>query len=151
MPRLDAERIALWRELCTTSARLQRTIDRTLNDLHGLPLPWFDALTEIRRAGGSVRVHELCVALDEVPSSLSRRLDRMEHEGFVRRKASPRKDDRRAVIVTSTPDGRAAWFDANVTYRRMVQHHFAQRLTDTDIAALQRVWGKLASATPEEE
>ncbi|HUC32483.1 MAG TPA: MarR family transcriptional regulator [Ilumatobacteraceae bacterium] len=147
MPRLDAERIALWRELCTTSARLQRAVDRTLTDVHGLPLAWFDVLTEIRNGGGSIRVHELCVALDEVPSSLSRRLDRMEHEGLVRRKATPRPDVRRAVTVSSTPDGRAVWRDANISYRRMVQQHFAQRLTETDIAALQRVWGKLASTS----
>ncbi|HTH07276.1 MAG TPA: MarR family transcriptional regulator, partial [Ilumatobacteraceae bacterium] len=113
----------------------------------GLPLAWFDVLTEIRNGGGSIRVHELCVALDEVPSSLSRRLDRMEHEGLVRRKATPRPDDRRAVTVSSTPDGRAVWRDANISYRRMVQQHFAQRLTETDIAALQRVWGKLASTS----
>ena len=45
--------------------------------------------------------------------------------------------------MSLTADGRAAWRDANITYRRLVQQLFAQRLTDTDIAALQRVWSKL--------
>ena len=143
MPRLDAERIGLWRQFCGVSAMLQRRVDQTLIDEHGLPLTWFDALTDIRAAGGSMRVHELCEVLGEVPSSLSRRLDRMEEAGFVRRKHTPQPDDRRAVTVSPTADGRTEWRDANTTYRRLVQEHFAKRLTDTDIAALQRVFSKL--------
>ena len=90
-----------------------------------------------------MRVHELCAVLDEVPSSLSRRLDRMTDDGYLRRKHTPLADDRRAVSVQITAAGRYAWRDANITYRRLVQKYFAQHLTDTDLAALQRVWGKL--------
>ncbi|MCB0980784.1 MAG: MarR family transcriptional regulator [Ilumatobacter sp.] len=143
MPRLDAERIDLWRRFCLLSSGIQRHIDRELTEEEGLPLTWFDALTAIRAAGGEMRVHALCEALGEVPSSLSRRLDRMEDEGLVRRRATPQPDDRRAVTVSLTAGGRAIWRDANVRYRRLVQQGFAQHLTDTDIAALQRVWGKL--------
>jgi DNA-binding MarR family transcriptional regulator len=144
MPRLDAERIALWRQFCGVSAALQRRIDQALIDEHQLPLSWFDALTDIRAAGGAMRVHELCAALGEVPSSLSRRLDRLEEAGYVRRTHTPQPDDRRAVTVTLTASGRAEWRDANITYRRLVQEHFAKRLTETDIAALLRVWSKLS-------
>ncbi len=143
MPRLDAERIALWREFCRTSVALQRQVDQQLNEEHDLPLAWFECLTAIRDAGGVTRVHELCEALEELPSSLSRRLDRLEEAGFVRRKHTPRPDDRRAVSVSLTAAGRSAWRDANITFRRMVQQHFALRLTDTDIGALQRVFSKL--------
>jgi DNA-binding MarR family transcriptional regulator len=142
MPRLDAERISLWRQYCTWSESLQRRVDQQLVEDHDLPLAWYDCLTAIRDAGGELRVHELCDALGEVPSSLSRRLDRLEQEGFVRRTSPPRHGDRRAVTVSLTAAGRRVWRDANITYRRMVQHLFAQRLTDTDIAALQRVFTK---------
>lgn len=143
MPRLDAERIALWRQFCQVSAALQRTLDQQLTDEHGLSLAWFDALSAIRAAGGSMRVHELCAELGEVPSSLSRRLDRMEDEGLVGRQHTPQPEDRRAVTVTLTAEGRSLWRDANIEYRRLVQEHFAKRLTDTDLAALQRIFGKL--------
>ncbi|MCE9621336.1 MAG: MarR family transcriptional regulator [Actinomycetia bacterium] len=143
MPRLDAERIELWRQLCTTSTVLQRRIEQSLHDEHDLTLAWYDALTAIRHAGGSMRVHELCAALSEVPSSLSRRLDRLEEEGFVWRKSTPMPDDRRAVTVSLTREGRNAWRDATTTYRSVVQTHFARHLTESDIAALQRVWAKL--------
>ena len=144
MPRLDAERIALWRQFCTISTGLQRKIEQALMDEHDLPLTWFDVLTAVRAAGGSMRVHELREVLDEVPSSLSRRIDRMVDDGYLKRKHTPLPDDRRAVTVSMTNNGRYAWRDANITYRRLVQQHFAQRLTDTDIAALQRVWSKIS-------
>jgi DNA-binding MarR family transcriptional regulator len=143
MPRLDAERIALWRHWCITSTALQRRLDQQLTEDHDLPLSWFECLTAIRDAGGTMRVHELSEALNELPSSLSRRLDRMDEEGLVRRKHTPLPDDRRAVSVSLTRAGREVWRDANITFRRTVQGHFAQHLTDTDITALQRVLGKL--------
>ena len=142
MPRLDAERIALWRQFCMSNATLQRRIDQQLMDEHHLSLAWFECLGAIRDAGGEMRVHALCEALGDLPSSLSRRLDRMEDDGFVRRTHQPKSDDRRAVVVSLTAHGRAEWRDANITFRRMVQQHFAQRLTETDIAALQRVFTK---------
>ena len=142
MPRLDAERISLWRQYCLWSDSLQRRVDQQLMEDHDLPLAWYDCLTAIRDAGGELRVHELCDTLGEVPSSLSRRLDRLEDEGLVRRSQPPRHGDRRAVTVSLTAAGRAVWRDANITYRRMVQQLFAQRLTDTDITALMRVFTK---------
>jgi DNA-binding MarR family transcriptional regulator len=143
MPRLDAERIALWRHLCTSTATLQRRMDRQLTDEHNLPLAWFECLGVVRNAGGSIRVSALCDALAEVPSSLSRRLDRMEEEGLVQRRPAPQPADKRAVTVSLTKHGRNEWRDANITFRRLVQQHFAQRLTETDVAALQRVYTKI--------
>ncbi|MFZ9628821.1 MAG: MarR family winged helix-turn-helix transcriptional regulator [Ilumatobacteraceae bacterium] len=130
------------------SAHVQRLIDQQLTELHNVPLAWYDVLTVVRDAGGTIRVRELCRELDEVPSSLSRRLDRMEDDDLIERRKVPRPDDRRAVEVAMTTEGRYAWRDANITYRRLVQHHFASSLTDTDIAALQRLWTKLQRNDP---
>ena len=59
MPRLDAERIGLWRQFCQTSAALQRNVDQQLSDEHFISLAWFECLAAIRDAGGVMRVHEL--------------------------------------------------------------------------------------------
>ncbi len=144
MPRLDAERIALWRRFQRNSADVRRRIDAELVAQHDVSLAWFEVLSTIRDAGGSMRVGELCEQLAEVPSSLSRRLDRMEAGELISRQAAPAIDDRRAVIVAIEREGREIWRDANITYRRMVQDQFARSLTDTDIAALHRILGKLA-------
>ena len=145
MPRLDADRVAAWRAFGVVAADVQRKVEAGLVDDYDLPLAWFEILASLQAAGGAMRVGELCEVLHELPSSLSRRLDRLEEQGFVSRTATPVPDDRRAVTVTLTPDGRAEWRDANVTYRRMVQQHFASVLSDSDIAALHRIFGKLDS------
>ncbi len=145
MPRLDAVRVATWRALGVVVADVQRRVEAGLVDDYDLPLAWFEVLAALQAAGGAMRVGELCEVLHELPSSLSRRLDRLEDQSFVTRVATPMPDDKRAVTVSLTREGRAEWRDANVTYRRMVQQHFASVLSDSDIAALQRIFGKLAT------
>ena len=73
------------------------------------------------------------------PSSLSRRLDRLEEEGWVKRHRGVDPVDHRAVEVELTRRGRNLWREMNVTYRRAVQHHFATLMDDADIAAVHRV------------
>lgn len=145
MPRLDAERLGLWREWQRAAALAERSIDDALTESDEMPLAWFDVLATLQRAGGTMRVGELCIDLGAVPSSLSRRLDRLEQVGWVQRRPVAGSADGRAVEVALTKDGREMWRDANVTYRRTVQQVFASRLTDTDIAAITRVLGKLAA------
>jgi DNA-binding MarR family transcriptional regulator len=144
MPRLDAERIALLRHLLVSTNAIQRQIDTDLIEEFGIPLSWFEVMAALQRVGGTMRVSELCAELDEVASSLSRRLDRMEEEGHVVREATPTAADRRSVSVHLTRDGRSFWRDANVIYRRSVQQNFAQVVTESDIVALQRLLSKLA-------
>lgn len=143
MPRLDAERIELWRSLGQTVVAIERQIDADLIETFDLPLAWFDVMAALQRAGGSMRVNQLCTELGDVASSLSRRLDRMEDEGHVERRPTPLPNDRRAVTVTLTRDGRSLWRDANVIYRRGVQRNFAQVVTESDLQALQRLLSKL--------
>jgi DNA-binding MarR family transcriptional regulator len=143
VPRLDAERIGLWRDLCQSLDDVRRRIDAGLVEEFDLPLAWFEVLAALQRSGGSARVSRLCEGLGEVPSSFSRRLDRMEAEGHVEREVPASTGDRRAVVVSLTRSGRVLWRDANVAFRRLLQLHFAGALTGTDLAALQRVVGKL--------
>ena len=81
MPRLDAERLAAWRELQSVAAELERAIDATLMAEWDVPLGWFDVLAALQRRGGPARPSELAAELRLVRSSLSRRLDRLEEEG----------------------------------------------------------------------
>ena len=142
MPRLDAERVALLRALTSATTAVTRQIDAELTTEFGLPLAWFEVMAALQRAGGTLRVSELRAALDEIASSLSRRLDRMEEERYVVRGPSP-SDDKRAVTVTLTREGRSLWRDANITYRRAVQRHFNDVVTESDMLALQRFITKL--------
>lgn len=142
MPRLDTERITLFRELGKMTTAMRRQIDSDLTDAFGISLQQFEVMASLQRAGGTMRVNELCTDLDDVASSLSRRLDRMEEQGHIARSVSA-NGDRRGVTVSLTRDGRSFWRDANVIYRRSVQKCFGQYATDSDLIAIQRLLGKL--------
>ena len=145
MARLDASRIAAWRELQSVAAEIERRIDEDLVAEWEVPLGWFDVLGGLQRLGGAARPSDLAGELRLVRSSLSRRLDRLEEEGWVHRSRPAGHDDQRAVVVELTRRGRTLWREMNVTYRRAVQAHVAAVLTDADVTDLRRV---LALITP---
>ncbi|HQV58815.1 MAG TPA: MarR family transcriptional regulator [Ilumatobacteraceae bacterium] len=147
MPRLDAERTALWRTFCIVASNASRQVDSALQDDVGISLAQFEILAALARNGGSMRVSDLCHELQEVASSLSRRLDRMVTEGYIERTSAA--SDRRGVTVVLLSEGRATWRDAGVTYRRMVQRVFAHVLTESDVAAMIRALTKVVEIPPE--
>ena len=73
------------------------------------------------------------------PSSLSRRLDRLQEEGWIARHREVPGADLRAVEVELTRTGRRLWREMNVSYRRAIQAQFAIHLDDDDIADIARV------------
>ena len=139
MPRLDSSRVSAWRGLQTVTAELTRRIDVDLMDDWDIPLGWFDVLAALQRLGGRARPHDVAAEMRLPPSSLSRRFDRLEEEGWVKRHRSIDPIDQRAVEVELTRRGRNLWREMNVTYRRSVQQHFALLMADDDIAAVHRV------------
>jgi DNA-binding MarR family transcriptional regulator len=144
MARLDATRVAAWRELQSVTAEIERHIDDALLAEWDVPLGWFDVLGGLQRLGGSARPSDLAAELRLVRSSLSRRLDRLEEEGWVQRTRPQGLDDQRAVLVELTRRGRTLWREMNVTYRRAVQANVAAALSDDDVAALRRILALVA-------
>lgn len=136
MPRLDATRLAAWRELQSVVAELTRRIDDELRVEWAVPLGWFDVLAALRELDTRARPQEIAALMRIPPSSLSRRLDRLEEEGWVARHRGIDPEDHRAVEVELTTRGRALWREMNHTYRRAVQAHFAVVLDDDQITAV---------------
>jgi DNA-binding MarR family transcriptional regulator len=143
MPRLDATRLGAWRDLTTLMAQLTRAVDEALVEEWDIPLGWFDVLASLQRLGGWARPLDIAAELRLPPSSLSRRLDRLEEEGWVARHRHVDPDDHRVVAVELTRRGRNLWREMNVSYRRAVQAHFAQRLTDAEIATIHQLARRL--------
>jgi DNA-binding MarR family transcriptional regulator len=130
MPRLDATRVNAWRQLQSIVPEIERRIDDDLRAEWAVPLGWFDVLAALRQLGGRARPQDVASAMRIPASSLSRRLDRLEEEGWVRRHRDVDPDDHRAVEVELTKRGRALWREMNVTYRRSLQARFAGHLGD---------------------
>ena len=145
MPRLDATRLDAWDDLRTIVVEVQRAIDDDLRVEWAVPLGWFDVLASLRRLGGRARPQDIAATMRIPASSLSRRIDRLEEEGWVARERQVDDADHRAVDVVLTTRGRTLWREMNVTYRRLVQQRVAARFTDDEIAAIADVSARLVS------
>ncbi|MDX2380304.1 MAG: MarR family transcriptional regulator [Acidimicrobiia bacterium] len=150
MPRLDATRIGVWRDLRITIDDLARRVDGDLRAEWDISLAWFDVLASLQRFGGSARPLDLAADLRIPASSISRQLDRLEEEGWVARNRSGEAPggaaDLRAVEVELTRTGRRLWREMNVSFRRAVQVHFATHLADDEVDALRAVIGLLTDS-----
>ncbi len=151
MARLDANRIAAWRGLQALVGQIERGLDEELRADWDIQLGWFDVLASLQRLGGRARPHDLAADLRLPPSSLSRRLDRLQEEGWVARHRDIPDADLRAVEVELTRTGRRLWREMNVTYRRAIQAQFAVHLDDHDIADIARVLDTLFGIEAPEE
>lgn len=136
MPRLDSARLAAWRDLQRVVLEINRTIDDDLRREWAVPLGSFEVLAALRELGGRARPQDVAAWMRLPASSLSRRLDRLEEEGWIARHREVDPDDHRAVEVELTRRGRALWREMNVSFRRAVQMRFAGRLDDDEILAV---------------
>ncbi|HEY5663757.1 MAG TPA: MarR family transcriptional regulator [Ilumatobacter sp.] len=143
MPRLDAARVVAWRELHSVVTAVARGVDEDLRLEWAVPLGWFEVLAALRDLGGRARPQQIAAGLRIPPSSLSRRLDRLEEEGWVARRHDVPGDDHRAVEVELTTRGRTLWREMNVTYRRSVQARFASALADDEVVAITDLTGRI--------
>lgn len=148
MPRLDATRVDAWRALQALVGEIERGIDDQLRDDWDIALGWFDVLACLQRLGGRARPLDIAAELRLPASSISRRLDRLEEEGWVARHRHVDDSDHRAVQVELTRTGRRLWREMNVTYRRSLQAQFGVRLDDDHVARLGEIVAALAPAGP---
>lgn len=139
MPRLDNVRVGTWRWMQALVTRLEREIDEELRADWDITIGWFDVLTSLQRLGGTARPLDVAHDLRLPASSVSRRLDRLEEEGWIARHRYVDDADKRAVDIELTKSGRRLWREMNVSYRRAVQAQFATHLDDDDIDALRRI------------
>ncbi len=139
MPRLDNVRVGTWRGLQALVGELERNIDEQLRADWDITIGWFDVLTALQRLGGVARPLDIATDLRLPASSVSRRLDRLEEEGWIARHRRAVDTDKRAVDVELTKSGRRLWREMNVSYRRAIQSLFASHLDDEDIDDLRRI------------
>jgi len=151
MPRLDNVRVGTWRGLQALVGELERNIDEELRADWDITIGWFDVLTSLQRLGGLARPLDIAADLRLPASSVSRRLDRLEEEGWIARHRHVDESDKRAVDIELTKSGRRLWREMNVSYRRAVQSLFATHLDDDHIDDLRRILDLLMAAGNEVE
>jgi len=94
----------------------------------GLKLWEFKTLHMLRRSGPPYQATatELAAALDLSPAAMTKRLDNLEQDGYLRRDHDDA--DRRRVLVTLTGAGRRAW-DKTISVQDRVESQLVEALS----------------------
>ncbi len=137
-----------WLELLRAHAELVNRLDRELVADHDLSLAEYEVLAFLSEAPeGRMRPSELARQVVISPSALTRRMDRLERRGLVRRERCPH--DARGAYAVLTTKGRKLLVAAAPTHVRGVRAHFVDRLTPAQLEvlaeALERVPGSEGS------
>lgn len=132
-----------WRTLLFAHARLTRELDAELQERERTTLGDYDVLVQLAEAPhGCLRMHELAELVVLSPSGLSRRVDRLEGLGLVRR--SRNAEDARGVEASLTPQGKRVFQRLRKTHRAGVQRRFASAFSERELRELASLLGRLA-------
>lgn len=103
-PDLDAAPMGVIGRITRASTVLQRELERVFAE-HGLTGADFDVLATLRRSGSPLTPGGLCESTMITTGGMTKRLDRLEASGWIRRAPDPR--DRRGKLIELTDAGLA--------------------------------------------
>jgi DNA-binding MarR family transcriptional regulator len=137
--KLTAQELAAGRGMLRVQAALLRQMDAELTAAHGLPLRSYEVLLHLEDAAGHrQRMTELCRDVVLSASGVSRLVDRLEKDGYVRRERCTY--DGRGFFAVLTPDGERKLREARATHLAGVRRLFLERLQTGDLACLAQYW-----------
>jgi len=137
------ERLRAWRLYFESALALVDVLDAELQRDAGIPLRWYDTLVHLEETPDGLRMNERAERILYSKSGFTRVVDRMEEAGLVRR-VRP-ENDRRAILVVLTDEGRNTMEQARRHHRHAIEQHFSRHLADTDIKALTRAFEKVST------
>jgi DNA-binding MarR family transcriptional regulator len=133
-PRPSDWRIGVWRSFLRMHASVLKSLEQELAAA-GMPLAWYDVLLQLAEAPQHrLRMAELADLVLLSRSGVTRLVDRLEVEGYVRRERST--DDARGTFTVLTKFGRAALRAAAPVHLAGVQRHWLARYDDDDLHLL---------------
>ena len=143
-PDIDLEVEGLVDRIGAINKRIKKGMETVLAE-YDLTWPEWSVMSRLRLSSLDHRSSpgELATELEISSGAMTSRLDRLEHQGFVRRLPDP--GDRRGIVIELTPEGQAAWDRAaGIAGRR--EAFFASALTKTEQRQLNKLLRKLLVA-----
>lgn len=135
---------AAWRACLRGHAMLERTLDADLRAEHGMSLTTYDALVQLSEAPNRrLYMKDLAAALVYSVSGLTRLVDGLERAGYARRETDPK--NRRATLVTLTPEGLEALEAAWPTHARGVHAHFVTHIGPSQARTIATVFDAITA------
>jgi DNA-binding MarR family transcriptional regulator len=137
------EQLTAWRSFLKAHARITRALEAELEDEQKLSLASYDVLVQLAEAPKRrLRMTELADAVLLSRSGVTRLVDRLEKAGMVVR--GPVESDGRGVAARLTDAGLNRLRVASRTHLSGIARHFASRLSDEELVALDRISRRLA-------
>lgn len=130
-----------WRTFLTAHATVVRRLEAELEEHESLALSDFDVLVQLHFAGGTLRMRDLAESVLLSRSGMTRRVDRLEAEGFVSRVAC--ETDRRGSFAHLTDAGRERLQKALPVHLQGIADHFLTPLGDEELASIRTTLAKL--------
>ena len=135
------EQLRAWRVYFDCSLAIFDVLEVEMERDSQMTFLTYGVLIHIEDEPDGLRMNELADRILYSRSGLTRVVDRLERDGYVRR-VRP-ETDRRSIFVVLTDEGRRAMERARIQHRHGIEQHFARHLTDADIAALTTTFEKL--------
>jgi DNA-binding MarR family transcriptional regulator len=141
--RPDDWRLAVWRAFLRAHSTVIRQLEQELAAEARLPLSTYDVLLQLVEAPGHrLRMAELADGVLLSRSGLTRLVDRLQADGYVRREPSP--DDARGTYTVLTREGFNALRRAVPVHLAGVQRHWLSRFDDDELRRLGELLQRLA-------
>jgi DNA-binding MarR family transcriptional regulator len=148
--RLERKQLQAWRNFITAQANLVDLIGRELEEAGCLPLSWYDVLVALVEAPERrLRMNELAREVVLSRSGLTRLVDRLEKEGYLRRERVG--GDRRGLYAVLTLQGFRAFRRTWPVYEQSILSHFTRHLNDQEQEVITTAFGRLLKLALESE
>ena len=133
------EELRLWLRLLTCTTLIEGEIRSRLRGSFDVTLPRFDLMAQLDKSPNGMTLGELSQRMMVSNGNVTGLVERLESLNLVERKPAP--NDRRAMIVTLTPDGRRTFRSLARTHEGWIAEIFAD-LTQTEIDTLMKLLAK---------
>jgi DNA-binding MarR family transcriptional regulator len=145
-PELDPSPIGVVGRVSRLARELEQRLDPVYRE-QGLEAGWYDVLATLRRSGPPYRLRptEFTGALMLTSSGTTKRLDRLEQAGLITRAPDP--DDRRAILIALTDEGREL-VDAATEAHLANERRLLSALSDAEQQRLADLLRKLQLGLP---
>ncbi len=138
----------LWRQAAThtlhTSILLKSVLEERLVQELGILLADNEALLNVAHAAAPLRMSDIAERLVLSRGGTTKVIDRLEELGFVSRQADP--EDRRAVVVEITPEGRGVLARARTVIDASLSEMWAATLSDDEAKVVIDVMDRVIAA-----
>ena len=138
-----------WRAVMTAHTRVTELLAEEMAEETDITLDRYSVLLMLSQSeDGAMRPSDLADAIGLSRSGTTRLIDRLETAGLVERRSCG--EDRRGTFVGLTDSGADSFRRAGRVHLRGIEEHFGTHLTSDELADLDRILSKLASAVDSE-